>query len=180
MIGKRSLLVSMGGLVCVAAARPARASLPPIAAPQHEKWMRLAIAEGRKNAAYPFGAVMVRPATGEVMAHGTNDSRANPTLHGEIACMNDYVARHGNRDWESMALYTTGEPCVMCMGALVWAGIGGVVFASSIAGIRKSGIGQIDISASTVAQAAPFYEGLLLGGVLGAETDRMFMERKKD
>ncbi len=180
MITKRRLLASLGGLICVPAAWPARAALPPISTGQHERCMRLAIAEARRNPAYPFGAVIVRASTGEAVAEGVNNSRANPVLHGEIASMNDYVARHGNKDWEQMVLYTTGEPCVMCMGALIWAGIGGVVFATSIDGIRKSGISQIAISAKQVAEAAPFYHGLLLGGVLAAETDRLFMERKKE
>jgi tRNA(Arg) A34 adenosine deaminase TadA len=175
-ISKRALL---GGLVCLAVVRPARAALPPIAMAEHERCMRLAIAEARRNPAYPFGAVIVRPDTRETVARGVNDSRANPILHGEIACMNDYVKSHGNRDWASMVLYTTGEPCSMCMSALVWAGIGGVVFASSIDGIRRAGIGQIAITAKQVADASPFYSGLLLGGVLAPETDRMFMERQR-
>ncbi len=175
-LSKRALL---GGLMCLAIARPSRAALPPIAMDEHERCMRLAIAEARRNPAYPFGAVMARPPSGEVVARGVNDSRANPTLHGEIACMNDYVKGHGNKDWGSMVLYTSGEPCSMCMSALVWAGIGGVVFASSIEGIRRSGINQIAITAKQVADASPFYNGLLLGGVLAAETDRMFMERQR-
>ena len=65
------------------------------------------------------------------------------------------------------------------MSALVWAGIGGVVFASSIDGIRQAGIEQIDITARAVVAASPFYSGLLLGGVLAPETDRMIMERRK-
>ena len=67
----------------------------------------------------------------------------------------------------------------MCMSALVWAGIAGVVFGSSIEGIRRAGIDQIDISAKTVIDASPFYPGMLLGGVLQAETDRLFMQRKR-
>ena len=175
-IAKRALL---GGLICLAIARPSRAALPPISMAEHERCMGLAIAEARRNPAYPFGAVIVRPETGAVEARGVNDSRANPILHGEIACMNDYVKVHGNRDWASMVLYTTGEPCSMCMSALVCAGIGGVVFASSIDGIRRSGIDQIAITAKQVADASPFYKGTLVGGVLAAETDRMFMERKR-
>lgn len=145
--------------------------------------MRLAIAEARGNPLYPFGAVIVRPGTNgtasETMARGVNDSAKNPILHGEIACMNDYVRRHGNTGWADMVLYTTGEPCSMCMSALVWAGIGGVVFASSIQGILAAGIGQINITAKQVAEASPFYSGLLLGGVLEAETDKMFLDRKR-
>lgn len=179
MISKRKLLACFGGLTCVALVRPARAALPPISQVQHEKSMRAAIEEARANPAYPFGAVMVRPETAEVVAKGVNNSRENPTLHGEIACMNDYVRRSGNRGWAPLVLYTTGEPCSMCMSALVWAGIGGVVFGSSIDAIRRAGIDQIDITAKAVADAAPFYKGLLLGGVLSAETDGLFIDRKK-
>ena len=145
--------------------------------------MRLAIAEARGNPRYPFGAVIVRPGQGgsggEVRGKGVNDSGVNPILHGEIACMNDYVRRNGNTGWGDTVLYTTGEPCSMCMSALVWAGIGGVVFASSIDGIRRAGIEQIRIRAQAVAEATPFWKGLLLGGVLAAETDRMFLERQR-
>jgi len=66
----------------------------------------------------------------------------------------------------------------MCMSALVWAGIGGVVFASSIDGIRRAGIDQIGLTARQVAEAA-FYKGLLVGGILADEADRLFMERQR-
>jgi tRNA(adenine34) deaminase len=178
MISKRAFLTSVGGLVCVAIARPARA-LPPIAMARHEEFMRLAMAEGRKNPWAPFGAVIVQPETGDVMARGVNDSRADPILHGEIACMQDYVRRHGNRGWASLVLYTTGEPCPMCMSALVLAGIGGVVFGTSIDGIRRAGFPQIEITAKAVSEAAPFYKDMLLGDVLQTETDRLFMDRKR-
>ena len=147
---------------------------------RHEQFMRLAIDEARENPVYPFGAVMVRPDKGEVMARGVNNSSDNPTLHGEIDCMDDYVRKSGNRGWGSLVLYTTGEPCSMCMSALVWAGIGGVVFGSSIDGIRRAESTRINISARSVMDASPFYKGALLGGVLAGETDRMFLDRKKN
>ena len=180
MISKRAFLGSAGALICVAVGRPASTQqAPAITKAQHERYMWLAIEEARKNPVYPFGAVIVRPDTGEVMARGVNDAGANPILHGEIACMNDYVKRHGNRGWRPLLLYTTGEPCSMCMSALVWAGIGGVVFASSIDVIRRAGIEQINITARAVIEQSPFYNGALLGGVLASETDRMFMDRKR-
>ncbi len=179
MISKRAFLGGAGALICVAVGRPAPGQAPAVSMVQHERYMRLAIEEARKNPIWPFGAVIVRPETGEVMARGVNNSRANPTLHGEIACMNDYVQRHGNRGWAQLMLYTTGEPCSMCMSALVWAGIGGVVFASSIDIIRRAGIEQISIAARTVIEQSPFYNGALLGGVLASETDRMFLDRKR-
>ena len=57
--------------------------------------------------------------------------------------------------------------------------VGAGALASSIDGIRRAGIEQIDITARAVADTTPFWKGLLLGGVLAAETDRMFMERRK-
>ncbi len=95
--------------------------------------------------------------------------------------MNDYVARHGNKDWDSKVLYTTCEPCPMCIAALIWARIGGVVFASSASGpALVSSIGEpIRISAQDVVDAESFHKPMLLGGVLAAETDAMFTNRKR-
>jgi tRNA(adenine34) deaminase len=153
---------------------------PGAAAPfaAHERAMRLAIGEARNNPAFPFGAVILRAADRRVMAAGCNKSAANPTFHGEIAAIDDYVARHGNRGWREMILYTTGEPCPMCMGAMVWAGMGGVVWGTSIEKLRRFGIDQILIRANAVVAAAPFYRGFILGDVLSAETDALFRDRR--
>ena len=184
MLSRRFLVASLGSIACgctvhAAVAAPNQPAVPANPMALHERFMRLAITEARRNPVYPFGAIIVHTASGRVAARGVNNGASNPTLHGEIAAMNNYVARHGNRDWATHTLYTTGEPCPMCMSALVWAGIGGVVFASSIDSIRRAGIDQIDISAKAVIEASPFYRGTLLGGVLQAETDRMFMARKR-
>jgi tRNA(adenine34) deaminase len=179
VISKRRLLWSMGALACVALPRAGRARLPAISMAQHEKAMRAAIEEAHRNPVYPFGAVIMQAETGEILARGVNDSAANPMLHGEIACMNDYMRLVGNRGWPSLVLYTTAEPCSMCMSALIWAGIGGTVFGSSIDILRRAGIDQISLRAQSVIDAAPFYKGTLLGGVLSAETDRLFVERKR-
>ena len=141
--------------------------------------MRRAIAVAKRNPVYPFGAVITRIADGHVMAEGVNASGRNPMLHGEVAAMEDYLHHHGNRDWSDMVLYTTAEPCSMCMSALVWAGIGGVIFATSLAGLKKAGIDQIDIPAATIVAASPFWHGELLGGVLASETDPLFKSDRK-
>ena len=102
----------------------------------HERAMRAAIEIGWSGR-YPFGAVIVRPPSEELLARGANNSSVNPTYHGEIVCLNNYVALHGNQDWQGCVLYTTGEPCPMCMAALIWAGIGGVIYGTSIATLTK-------------------------------------------
>lgn len=146
---------------------------------RHELAMREAIKAAAANPAYPFGAVMTNARTGQLMASGANTSGVNPTFHGEIVCMNNYVQQHGNKGWNDLVLYTTGEPCPMCMSALTWAGIGGVVYASSIATISRSGIRQIKLSAQSVIEAADFRKPELVGGVLETECDALFMQRKR-
>lgn len=181
MLSKRRLLVGLGGLICTPGTAFAKAGLPVISKGRHEQAMRLAIEQAKKNPAYPYGAVIVRATTGEPMAAGVNDSWSNPTWHAEIVCLNDYVQKHGNRDWDQMVLYSTCEPCPMCMTALIWARIGGVVFASSSFGVVATAIGEpIRLSAQQVIDATPFYKPMLLGGVLASETDQMFVNRKRE
>src|ERR1700761_1439357 len=146
---------------------------------RHERFMQMAIDEAIKNRRYPFGAVIVRHATGEVLAQGVNQTIENSMFHGEIVAMNNLVARHGNDIWNELALYTTGEPCAMCMGAMAWAGLPHVIWASSMATISASGIDQIDISARQIATlASSFYQPrLLVGGILAAKTDQLFRSR---
>jgi tRNA(Arg) A34 adenosine deaminase TadA len=153
--------------------------LSSIPASAHEQAMRLAIVEARGNPAYPFGAVIVRAADRQLVATGVNKSASNPTFHGEIVAINDYVSRHGNRGWDEAILYTMGEPCPMCMSAIVWAGMGGVVWGTSIEQLRQFGINQILIPATTVMGASGFYHGDILGHVLQAETDALFRSRKR-
>jgi tRNA(adenine34) deaminase len=154
-------------------------SLSTIPLQTHEQAMRLAIAAARRNPSFPFGAVIVQAADRQIMAAGVNNGSTNPTLHGEIVAINDYVSRHGNKGWEEVILYTTGEPCPMCMSALAWARIGGVVYGTSIETLRQVGIDQILLPATAVISAAPFYRGKILGGVLASETDALFTNRER-
>ena len=158
-------------------AQPVRLSAIPLHI--HEQAMRQAIAVARQTRFFPFGAVIVRAVDRQVMAAGANNGSANPILHGEIVAINDYVSRHGNRGWEEAILYTTGEPCPMCMSALAWARIGGVVYGTSIETLRRVGIDQILLPATAVISAAPFYRGEILGNVLASETDALFANRER-
>jgi tRNA(Arg) A34 adenosine deaminase TadA len=154
-------------------------SLTAIPLRVHEEAMRLAITAARANPFFPFGTVILRASDREVMATGANNRRANPTFHGEVVAISDYVARHGNQGWGEAILYTTGEPCPMCMAALAWARIGGIVYGTSIETLQALGIDQIMIPAAAVIAAAPFYGGEILGHVLKSETDALFANRQR-
>ncbi|MBR1122295.1 nucleoside deaminase [Bradyrhizobium lablabi] len=147
---------------------------------RHEKYMRLAIAQANRNPGRPFGSVIVDERNGEVVGEGVVNMSANPMYHSEVVAMNDYISRHGNKDWEHVTMYGTGEACPMCMSAMVWAGIPRMVYGSDTPFVRKY-VANINIRARDVVAAAhPLYTNkLLLGGVLSDITDKMFEERAK-
>ncbi|MFH1516798.1 MAG: nucleoside deaminase [Pseudomonadota bacterium] len=80
----------------------------------------------------PVGAVVVDPATGEIIAEGANQPIAahDPTAHAEIVALRDAAARRGNYRLTDLHLYVTLEPCAMCAGAISLARIGKLVFAA--------------------------------------------------
>ncbi|MER5939525.1 nucleoside deaminase [Streptomyces sp. NPDC001928] len=162
-------------------AAEASAATDPRTGASHERFMWLAIEQARRNPEWPFGAVIVDTRTGEVLGSGVNTGDDSPLLHGEVVAMNDYVRRQGNQGWADTTLYTTGEPCSMCMSAMAWANLRRVVWASSIDDIRRTGVIQIDLTARQVAASArSFYTpALLLGGVLADHTNHLFREAQR-
>jgi hypothetical protein len=85
------------------------------------RFMRMAIEEAALGD-YPFGAVIVRD--GEVLARGRNlgKQEKDPTAHGEMVAIRKFLAAHGPEMLKGTTLYTSGESCPMCMGAVVWCG----------------------------------------------------------
>ena len=95
--------------------------------------MRIALGLAQAAAAAgeaPVGAVVVDPATGEVVGRGANApiGRADPTAHAEILALREAAARLGNYRLTGLELFVTLEPCAMCAGAISHARIGRVVF----------------------------------------------------
>jgi tRNA(adenine34) deaminase len=182
MISRRSLMSSAAvaagaALTCMVVPRASRGAVPPISQADHEKYMRPAIAESAHTRNIPNAAVIAKPATGEVMARGINNSDYDPLLHGQLACVQDYIRRNGNREWDECVLYTISEPCTMCQSALVFAGIAGTVFGSSIEGVNRGGVENPRIRAKDIVEASSFYKGFIIGGILSDETDKIFLER---
>lgn len=141
----------------------------------HERFMRQAIRLAGHVPDLPFGAVIVHRETGEVLAEGWNRSEEHPLWHGEIDAINRLVATAASADFRDLVLYTTAEPCPMCQGAILWAGIGEVVFGTSIRFLIDTGWRQIDIPAAEVVSRAPEWQCRVTGGVLQAECDELFL-----
>jgi tRNA(Arg) A34 adenosine deaminase TadA len=169
---RRRILAAMAGLtVSVAAALPRLAAAAPASA-DDERFMRMAIDEARQ-ADYPFGAVIVRD--GQVIARGANMGRRldDPTAHGEMQAIRNGLAQHGSAALRGTTLYTSGEPCAMCMGAIIWCHFGRMVYAASLDRLATK-IDQIMIPSAEVAAKSPFAPISITGGVLADEAISLF------
>jgi tRNA(Arg) A34 adenosine deaminase TadA len=183
-IGRRRFLQGLGagGLAAGAAAwlAPRLASTwsgvphPELPKLDHEKFMRLAIAQAKMVPRVPFGAVIVRASDETVVADGFARVADNPTYHGEMDAINRCAARNPGIAWSSLVLYTTGESCPMCQSAALWAGIAAVVYGTSIPVLQQFGFGQIDIRSSEVVRHARLSPCIVLGGVLEDECTALF------
>jgi tRNA(adenine34) deaminase len=166
----------------VVAALACTAVFPPMtrfaeaAAADDERFMRIALEEARR-ADFPFGAVIVRD--GRLIARGRNLGRTedDPTAHGEMVAIRRGLAAHGRKALMGATLYTTGEPCAMCMGAILWCHFGRLVFAASVEQLATR-IDQIMISSADLASKAAFAPISITGGVLADEAMALFPPRK--
>ena len=141
----------------------------------HERFMRRAIALAATNPPAPFAAIVVDRHTNEIVAEGINRHQDNPTWHGEIDAINRCAVLGPTINWSGLRLYTTAEPCCMCQGAILWAGVSEVVFGTSIRTLQRLGWKQIDIDAYEVTRRTPFAQCRVVGGVLEAECDQLFL-----
>lgn len=100
------------------------------------EYMELAITQAREgiynNHGGPFGSVIVKD--GKVIGQGHNMVLANndSTAHGEITAIRDAEANIQSYDLSGAVLYTTGEPCPMCLAACMWANIDKVYYGCTI------------------------------------------------
>jgi tRNA(Arg) A34 adenosine deaminase TadA len=85
----------------------------------------------------PFGAVLV--INGNVVAEALDQCWAlsDPTAHAELRLISTYCQKSGHFELQDATIYTCAEPCVMCSGAIKWAGISRVVFSVSQAMLQN-------------------------------------------
>ena len=102
-----------------------------------DKFMQMAIEEAasgiRRGHGGPFGSIIVKD--GIVVGRGHNRVVKNndPTCHGEIAAIRDACDNMNTFDLSGCEIYTTGEPCHMCLCACMWANISKIYYGCTIA-----------------------------------------------
>lgn len=79
--------------------------------------------ESVKQGGGPFGAVIAR--NGEIIAEGSNNVTIDhdPTAHAEVTAIRNATRKLGTHDLSGCEIYTSCEPCPMCLGAIYWAHI---------------------------------------------------------
>jgi tRNA(Arg) A34 adenosine deaminase TadA len=103
----------------------------------HEEYMRRAIELSRERMRMgeggPFGAVIVRD--GEILGEGWNEvtSHNDPTAHAEIVAIRAACEKVSDFALDDAVIYTSCEPCPMCLAAIYWARIEKIYYANTAA-----------------------------------------------
>jgi tRNA(Arg) A34 adenosine deaminase TadA len=104
-----------------------------MASNQDKKFMRQAIAASlkgmRKGEGGPFGCVVVKD--GKIIGRGNNRviTQNDPTAHAEVVAIRNACRRLAHFQLEGCTVYTSCEPCPMCLGAIYWARPARIVYA---------------------------------------------------
>jgi tRNA(adenine34) deaminase len=174
-LSRRNVTALALGALALPIAGPALGGGIEVPATQEdEKFMRFALEEAALgDDPYYFGAVIVRG--GEVLARGRNlwNQQQDPTAHAEMVAIRRFLAEYGIEKLKGTTLYTSGESCPMCMGAIVWCGIARVVFGASIARLATK-VGQIMLTDAEIADRTPVADIALTGGVLAEDSLKLF------
>jgi guanine deaminase len=101
--------------------------------------IELAIDNVRQGRGGPFGAVVV--AEGKIIAEGTNSvaSANDPTAHAEVVAIREACLALGRFHLRGCELYTSCQPCPMCLAAIYWAHLDRIYFGGTAADASKAG-----------------------------------------
>ena len=148
-----------------------------------DKFILRAIELGRlsihRSTGGPFGAVVVL--NDKIIGEGSNSvtSQNDPTAHAEINAIRNACLHLGSYSLEGAVLYTSCEPCPMCLGAIFWARISKVVFAATKG--DASAIGGFDDDHFYEEINAPWEKRIIAHEeIMRAEGQKLFEEWKQN
>ena len=136
--------------------------------------MAEAVAEAKRGfteGEVPIGAVAVRDGIVIARGHNRRISRSDITAHAEMECLRDLSSRELNFDLTAITIYSTLEPCAMCLGAMIHYGIEKVIF------------GEYDLIAGACGSKYRFHENAkisIISGVYRPECRRLLLNFFKE
>jgi len=142
--------------------------------------MRLAIEKPREGIAAgqsPFGSLIVREGKVVAVTHNTVWLTTDPTAHAEVNCIRAAAKALNTIFLHGCTLYSTTEPCPMCLSAIHWAKIERVVFGATIGDAAAAGFHELFVPAKDLATLgkSPLK---VESGLLQAECAALFDEWK--
>lgn len=146
-----------------------------------EGWMlravevaRVGIAEGQS----PFGAVIARGNEVVAACHNQVWARTDPTAHAEVTAIRAAAQALGRIELAGYAIFSTCEPCPMCMAAIHWARLDRLVYGAGIADAADAGFHELAVPARTLATMGKS-PVRVEDGCLEAECRALFAEWKQ-
>jgi tRNA(Arg) A34 adenosine deaminase TadA len=122
-----------------------------------QRWMRQAIDKAREGIAtgqMPFGAVIVRGGELICAAHNSVWTDTDPTAHAEVNAIRQAARILGAIVLHGCEMYTTCEPCPMCLSAIHWAKLDRVVYGADIADAAAAGFSELTMPPRDLVAAA--------------------------
>ena len=108
----------------------------------HEKYMRLALAEAEVALAkgeVPIGAVVVCHDRVVARAHNLTETLCDPTAHAEVSAIRAACKKLGTFNLSEYEIFTSCEPCPMCLGAIYWAHLSKIYYGNNRTDAAKIG-----------------------------------------
>ena len=118
-------------------------------------FMSMAIEKAREGIAAgqsPFGAVIVRDGAVVAATHNTVWRDIDPTAHAEVNCIRSAAKALKTIDLGGCEMYSTCEPCPMCLAAIHWSKIDRVVYGATIADAAAAGFCELHVDARVLAE----------------------------
>jgi guanine deaminase len=118
-------------------------------------FMARAIAKTREGLARgnsPFGAAVVKDGVMVACAHNTVWPDTDPTAHAEVNAIRRAATSLRTIDLSGCVMYTTCEPCPMCLSAIHWARFDRVVYGATIADAAGAGFNELRVDAKKLAE----------------------------
>jgi tRNA(Arg) A34 adenosine deaminase TadA len=143
-----------------------------------QDYMRLAIRKAQEGIAAgqsPFGAAIVRAGAVVAATHNTVWRDTDPTAHAEVNCIRGAASALKTIFLHGCTMFTTTEPCPMCLSAIHWAKIDRVVYGATIADAAAAGFAELYVDAKVLAEMgkSPLR---VEGGLLQAECADLFAQ----
>lgn len=142
-----------------------------------DKYMKVAIEEAmvaKKHGENPFGAVLLDPNYNFCYkAHSRSIELCDPTAHAEVLVIRDYCKEKNLVYLKDYILLCSGEPCIMCSGAIKWAKIGQIYYSVPQSKINELSGGKLKPSCESLINSG-FSQKHIVGNVLLKEGLKVF------